>query len=229
MNDPILNDRLIISTYVDQTLTLPGGGIPPREPGYVFGTVNHRGTTTWERLHRAQNLLLEGLVDRGIEAMAAYAVGAMRSFVEPVVYTLDLDHDWALDIARSIRHRYLLARDTMSMQLLEVRSGISVADVPYRFLEETGVCVMPNSEPEEVCVMRGGPFGSEAISASLDWKWERQRLVAALGCVTCNQGEFFRMLAPGAEGKMFAGGGPVALVPHEAPTRYTTLLEVTGA
>lgn len=30
---------------------------------------------------------------------------------------------------------------------------------------------MPNTEPGEICVMTGGPYGSRATAASMDWKW----------------------------------------------------------
>ena len=55
----------------------------------------------------------------------------------------------------------------------------------------------------------------------------RQRLFAALGCQTCRQGELYRMRTLGAEGKVLSGGRPIALVPHEAPMRFTTVIEVT--
>lgn len=229
MNDQFGHDRLIISTYVAQALTLPGEENPPREPGFVFGTVIRRGKRTWEKLHADQELLLEGLRLRGLEALPAYAIGAMRSFIEPVVYTLAMDASAARDIARALRHRYLLARSQTSMHLVDLRNDRSVADVPYRFPEPTGVCVMPNENPGEICLMRGGPYGSRAMAASMEWTWERQRLIAALGCATCNQGELYRMNDHGAQGKGFSGGGPVALVPHEVPTRYTVLLEVSHA
>ena len=107
------------------------------------------------------------------------------------------------------------------------RNGEWIGEGPERRLEQAGVCVMPNTEPGEICLMNGGPYGSSAISASLDWKWERQRLIAAMGCHTCEQGEYFRMRALGAEGKVFSGGGPIVLVPHETPTRFTTVMEVS--
>ena len=229
MTDPFGKDRLIISTYVDQALTLPGGENPPREPGFVFGTVIRRGKRTWKSLPADQELLLDGLRLRGVEAMPAYAIGAMRSFIEPVVYTLAMDDSAARDTARFLRHRSLLARSQTSIHLWDLRIDRSVADVPYRFPEPTGVCVMPNENPGEICFMRGGPYGSRAMAASMEWTWERQRLIAALGCATCNQGELYRMNGQGAKGKVFSDGGPVALVPHEVPTRYTALLEVSHA
>lgn len=161
--------------------------------------------------------------------MPAYVIGAMRSFIEPVVYTLAMDDSAAREIARALRHRFLLARSHTSMRLVDLRTDTRVAGVPYRFPEPDGVCVMPNENPREICFMRGGPYGARAISASLDWKWERQHLIAASGCFTCNQGEFFRMSTHGAEGKVFSSGGPLALVPHEVQTRYTALLVVTDA
>jgi len=225
--NPTMNDHLLISTFIDQTLTLPAGGIPPREPGYVFGTVHHARPHIWDKLHRDLDLLIGGLRLRSIEVMPAYAVGALRSFIEPLAYTFAMDHAQAIETARILRHDYLLQRSKTSMHLIDVHAGITVADVPYQSPESTGVCVMPNNEPGEICVMSGSPYGSREISASLDWKWERMRLIAALGCSTCDQGKHFRMRTHAHEREVFSNGGPIALVPREVPTRYTVQVDVS--
>jgi hypothetical protein len=85
---------------------------------------------------------------------------------------------------------------------------------------------MANTEPREICVMRGGPYGSRAIAAAADWAEERTRLIAALGCETCEQGRVFRF---GPERKVVSGGGPISVVGHPVVTRYTAILKVSNA
>lgn len=221
-----MRKQALIDSYLDQTLTTPGGGAPPPPPGFVFGTATPRGTTEWDKLHDRQNLLIDRLTKLDFEALPGYATGFARSFVEPIVFASGLEMEAAVAFASRMRISTFLQRLHLAVYVVD-RHGEWIGEAPERRPEETGICVMPNTEPGEICFMNGGPYGSRAISASLDWKWERQRLIAALGCHTCQQGKYFRMRALGAEGKVFSGGGPIALVPHEVPTRFTTLTEVS--
>ena len=221
-----MRKQALIDSYLDQILTTPGGGAPPPPPGFVFGTATPRGTTEWDKLHDRQTLIIDRLTQLGFDAQPGYATGFLRSFVEPVVFASGLEMEDAVDFARRMRFSTFLQRLRSAVYVVD-RHGEWIGEGPERRLEQAGVCVMPNTEPGEICFMNGGPYGSRAISASLDWKWERQRLIAALGCQTCEQGKYFRMRALGAEAKVFSGGGPIALVPHEAPTRFTAVMEVS--
>ena len=221
-----MRKQALIETYLDQTLTTPGGGAPPPGPGFVFGTATPRGTTEWDKLHDRQTLIIYRLTELGFDAQHGYATGFLRSFVEPIVFASGLEMEDAVAFASRMHISTFLQRLPFAVYLVD-RHGEWIGEAPERRLEEAGACVMPNTEPGEICFMNGGPYGSRAISASLDWKWERQRLIAALGCQTCEQGKYFRMRALGAEGKVFSGAGPIALVPHEAPTRFTTMVEVS--
>lgn len=218
--------QALIDSYLDQTLSTPGGGAPPPGPGFVFGTATPRGTTEWDKLHNRQANLIDRLTQLGFDAQPGYATGFLRSFVEPVVFGSGLEMEGAVAFARRMRISTFLQRLPFAVYVVD-RQGEWIGEAPERRLEDAGACVMPNTEPGEVCSMNGGPYGSRAIAASMDWKWERQRLIAALGCQTCRQGELYRMRGPGAEGKVFTGGGPIALEPHEAPTRFTALMEVS--
>ena len=219
-----MHTQALIDTYLDQTLTGPAGGKVP-ESCFVFGTATSRAAMEWEALHDCQQAMIKHLFDLEMYAEPGYAVGTLRSFVEPVVFVSLMTHTQAKEFVRRMRIGLWVERSGDVIDVID-RHGEHSASGPVRLPDEFGVCVMPNAEPGEVCVMAGGPFGSRAISASLDWKWERERLISALGCGTCNQGEHYRMCGAARQGQVFSGGGPIALVAHQVPTRFTAMLEV---
>lgn len=221
-----MRKQALIDSYLDQVLTTPGGGPPPPERGFVFGTATPRGTLEWDKLHDRQALIIDRLARLGFEALPGYATGFLRGFVEPVAFAHGLENADAVAFAQRMRISMFLERRPGTVNVVD-RDGRCIGEAPERRPDEAGVCVMPNTEPGGICFMNGGPYGSRAISASLDWKLERGRLVAALGCATCEQGKLFRMRALGAEGRVFSSGGPIALVPHEAPTRFTAMMEAS--
>ena len=219
-----MRKEALIESYLDQTLTGPSGGKGP-ESCFVFGTATSRAAVEWEALHDRQQAMIQHLFDLDVYAELGYAVGALRSFVEPVVFASLMTHAQAKEFVRRMRiGLWIELRDDV-VDVID-RHGEHVASGPVHLPDEVGVCVMPNTDPREVCVMAGGPFGSRAISASLDWKWERERLISALGCGTCNQGEYYRMGGASRQGQVLSGGGPIALVAHQVPTRFTAMLEV---
>lgn len=220
-----MRESAIIETYLDQTLTSPCGAPVPESVGYVFGTATPQGPTDWEQLHQVQRKWLESLTKLGVDASPGYAIGAIQSWVEPVIFAAGVNEQSADAIAADCRLEYYLALRECTVAVLD-RRGTVCGSRPLRTPETTGVCVMPNTEPGEICVMRGGPYGSRAIAAAADWAEERTRLIAALGCETCEQGRVFRF---GPERKVFSGGGPISLVGHPVVTRYTAILEVSNA
>jgi hypothetical protein len=220
-----MRETAIIDTYLDQTLTSPYGAPVPESVGYVFGTATPQGPTDWEQLHLVQRKWLESLTKLGVDASPGYAIGAIQSWVEPVIFAAGVNEQSAEAIAADCRLEYYLALREGAVEVLD-RRGNLCGRGPLRTPEATGVCVMPNNDPGEICVMRGGPYGSRAIAAAADWAEERTRLIAALGCGTCEQGKVFRF---GPERKVFSGGGPISLVGHPVVTRYTAILEVSNA
>lgn len=223
----IMRKHALIDTYLDQTLTTPQGGPPPRPPAFVFGTAHRRRSRTWENLHTRQDELIREIERAGFTAQPGYAVGFLRTFVEPVIYATDLEIDDAISIAESQRLEFFIRLHFTGVYLYETKAGpVWIAEAPTRRWEEAGTCLMPNESPDSICHMRGGPYGSRAINASLDWTRERQRLIAALGCATCTNGTYYRM--HGVEHPL-TGGGPIGLDAHEVPTRYTAMVEVPHA
>ena len=220
-----MRESAIIDTYLDQVLTSPGGGPLPESVGYVFGTATPQGPTDWEELHCVQDFWLTATAELGGEASPGYAIGVIQSWVEPVIFAAGLSDHSAAVIASDCRLEFYIALREGTVEVLD-RWGKVRGRGPLRVPDATGVCVMPNTEPGEVCVMRGGPYGSRAIAASADWAEERTRLITALGCETCEQGRVFRF---GPDRKLFSGGGPISVVGHPAVTRYTAELEVTNA
>lgn len=218
-----MRESAIIDTFLDQVLTSPRGAPLPDSVGHVFGTATAQGPTDWAELHRLQEFWLKALADLGIEASPGYAIGAIQSWVEPVVFAAGMSDHNAQVLAGDCRLEHYLALRVGTVEVLNRWSKVC-GRAPLRMPDATGVCVMPNAEPEEVCVMRGGPYGSRAIAASADWAERRTRLIAALGCDTCEQGRVFRF---GADRKLFSGGGPISVVGHPVLTRYTAMLEVS--
>lgn len=220
-----MRESAIIDTFLDQVLTSPGGAPVPDSVGHVFGTATPQGPTDWIELHSLQEFWLTAVADLGVEASPGYAIGAIQSWVEPVIFAVGLsDHD-ALVLASDCRLEHHLALRTGTVEVVN-RWGKVCGSAPLRLPDETGVCVMPNAEPGEVCVMRGGPYGSRAIAASADWAEQRTRLIAALGSDTCEQGRVYRF---GPDRKLFSGGGPISVIGHPVLTRYTAMLEVSNA
>ena len=222
-----MHKQALIDTYLDQTLTGPAGRKVPQSCS-VFGTATSDGVAEWEALHDRQRLMINRLFDLQVYAEPGYAVGALRSFVEPVVFASPMGRDKALSFVEEMGIDLWFDRSEDQVQVFD-RQGGCIASGPVHLPDEVGVCVMPNTEPGEVCVMHGGPYGSRAITASMHWMRERDRLISALGCETCNQGEHYRMRGIGVEGKLLCGGGPIALVAHDVNTRFTAMLEVTDA
>lgn len=64
----------------------------------------------------------------------------------------------------------------------------------------------------------------QSISRVVPRAYAPHRLIAALGCGPCNQGQYYRMR--GDEGTL-ASGGPLSVVAHEVTTRFTAMVEVT--
>ncbi len=220
-----MRESAIIDTYLDQTLTSPYGAPVPESVGYVFGTATPQGPTDWEQLHQVQRTWLESLTKLGVDASPGYAIGAIQSWVEPVIFASGVNEQSADAIAADCRLEYYLALREGTVEVLDRRGNVCGSG-PLRTPGATGLFIMPNNEPGEICVMRGGPYGSRAIAAAADWAEERTRLIAALGCETCDQGRVFRF---GPERKVFSGGGPISLVGHPVVTRYTAILEVSNA
>lgn len=217
--------QALIDTYLDQVLTGPRGRKIPRAC-HVFGTAKPGGASDWHALHDRQHAMMARLRELEVYAEAGYAIGPLRSFVEPIVIASLMLHEAAADFAREMRIGMYVERHDDTLYVLD-RHGEIVTAGPVVLPEETGVCVMPNCEPSSVCFMQGGPFGSRAIAASLEWVRERQRLIAALGCKTCDQGRYYRVKGLGDPSQAQSQGGPIALGPHQVTTRFTAMLEVT--
>ena len=220
-----MRESAIIETYLDQTLTSPHGAPVPESVTHVFGTASPQGPTDWDEIHRVQRKWVAALTKLGVHASPGYAIGAIRSWVEPVIFAAGLNDQSAQVIAGDCRLEYYAGLREGTVEVLDRRGNVC-GRAPLRQPDTTGVCVMPNTEPGEICVMRGGPYGSRAIAAAADWAEERTRLIAALGCGTCDQGRVCRF---GGERKLFSGGGPISAVGHLVITRYTAILEVSNA
>ena len=94
-----MRESAIIETYLDQTLTSPGGGPLPPAPFHVFGTVTPDGPTDWDELRLKQQVTLGHLAAMKTSAEPAYAIGPIQSWVEPVVFARGICDGSALSFA----------------------------------------------------------------------------------------------------------------------------------
>lgn len=76
-------------------------------------------------------------------------------------------------------------------------------------------CVLlPAPEVGEYCRMHGGPWVRRSIEAALAWRLHRGRLVASVGCDTCEGSRYV------FQGVVREGGGAIGLVDLPVPTRW---------
>lgn len=211
-------DIQIVQTYLEQTLTSPAGKPLPAAPFFIFGTATPLGPTDWDELRVRQDNAIAHLTDLGVTGLPGFAIGASQSWVEPVVFGLDMSEPLSRIFAAECGLEHFAEVRNEQVTVLTVHGAVCDQG-PLRVPGQTGVCVMPNERPGKVCIMRGGPYGSRAIEASADWAEERTRLIAALGCETCEQG---RLYGFGREGRVVTGGGPISLIGHPVVTRYTS-------
>lgn len=212
-----MRDPALVQTYLDQALTSPAGRPLPAPPFFVFGTATPLGPTDWDELCVKQGAAIAYLAEQDVTGVPGFAIGASRSWVEPVVFGLNISEHFARVFAADCGLEHFVAVRNDGVEVLTIQ-GATCAQGTLHIPDKTGVCVMPNEHPGKVCIMRGGPYGSRAIEASADWAHERIRLIAALGCETCEQG---RLYGFGREGRVVTGGGPISLVGHPVDTRFT--------
>ena len=222
-----MRKQALIDTYLDQTLTAPGGGRPPDEPGYVFGTVTY-GPADFNVLLDIQQTLINRLTARGFAAGPGYAVGFLQSFVEPIVYASGMDSTQAMAFARRIGLQYYLGRTPNRVYVLS-RRGKRIADGPPRYADQPGTCVMPNPDPSQVCLLLSRPYRGSDLNAGLEWRRDRVRLIAALGCRTCEEGALRTVPGAGTTEWLIRAHEPKVLLNCPAPTRYTATLELPHA
>jgi len=220
-----MRESAIIETHLDQTLTSAGGQPLPPAPFYVIGTATPEGPTDWNELQLKRLTWIDHLAEMGVASEPGYAIGPIQSWVEPVIFAHGTDDVTARSIAADCLLEFHVAVRADGIEVIDWWGKVR-ARGPLHVPDVTGVCVMPNENPGKVCVMRGGPYTSSAISAAADWAEQRTRLIAALGCETCEQG---RLYGFGREGRIFTGGGPISLVGHPVVTRYTADLGVSNA
>ena len=220
-----MRESAIIDTYLDQALTSAGGQPLPTAPFYVIGTVTPDGPTDWDELRLKRLTWIDYLTRMGVASEPGFAIGPIQSWVEPVIFARGTDNVTALSIAADCLLEFHVAVRADGIEVID-RWGKTRAQGPLHVPDVTGVCVMPNKDPGKVCVMRGGPYTSSSISAAADWAEQRTRLIAALGCETCEQG---RLYGFGREGRILTGGGPISVVGHPVVTRYTADLGVSNS
>lgn len=218
-----MGKQALIDSYLEQTLTTPGGGRPPDAAGYVFGTAT-AGMEDWITLHTIQQELIDRLIPYGIYAEPGYAIGFLRTFVEPVVYATGMDHLPALGFARSAGLEYYVHRTPDRVRVLS-RKGRCQGEAEPRYADDAKVCVMPNRNPKEVCILQSRPYLRTLVNAGLEWRRDRFRLTAALGCDTCQGGYLHLAEDPGRVGQLIRAGEPSVLLAHKTITRYTARLE----
>ena len=86
-----------------------------------------------------------------------------------------------------------------------------------------------NPDPSQVCMLLSRPYRGSDLNAGLEWRRDRVRLIAALGCRTCEDGALRTIPGAGTTEWLIRADEPKVLLDCPAPTRCTTTLELPHA
>ncbi len=211
-----MNDDSILSSYLNQQLTGPVGAPLPDPSYWVVGTAVPE-EMTWEQAHEIQRLLMHWLADERYSLHQAYALSPARSWVEPVVVAIGADPGDVFDAAERANQDYVVRRTADATLVLDRDSTVLARGPLAPAATSTGGCLMEAGSLTEVCQMKGSFYTSQGRRAALQWQWQRERLITALGCTTCDMGTYVNT-SPGAG---VVSGGLIPGIPHVIPTRFT--------
>ncbi len=211
-----MDDRLI-TTYLNQHIAGRRGATPPPTPDYIVGTATRRGKNTWAALHEIQDELHIEFGGFGAATASGYARSQQPYFLEPIIFASGIDLDTVLAVVRKRRLEYCVERTAHEIRVISCDGDHVASGVPHYVAPLSG-CHMPNPNPDEVCTMNGGPWGSAAMAAASDWANSRARTIAVHGCGVCEDGAYYRI-----SGQIRRGGGPIDLRRTPVETRFDDL------
>ena len=196
----------------------------------IIGAVRGPTATFDQEATWSRDELTRQLVTYGMQALPAVTLDRRHEWTEPSVIALpgapqeQPRPDWqvmALDISRRLGIRTVVRITEGTWEVL------TLGDVPPRrfAVVASAACSLTRDDEHrcpmqltpgngEYCSMRGGPWTSASIHAAAGWRDQRNRLVAAIGCDTC-EGTRHQF-----QGKILTSGGPITIVNSPTPTRW---------
>jgi len=196
----------------------------------IIGAVRGPTATFDQEAIWSRDELTRQLTAYRMHALPATTLDRHHQWIEPSVIAMpDTLHeqpasDWqamALDISRRLgihtvvritggRWEVLTLSDAPSRRFAVVAS----AECSLTRDDERRCPMQLAPQAGEYCSMRGGPWTSSSIHAAAGWRDQRNRLVAAIGCDTC-EGARHQF-----QGKILNSGGPITIAHTPAPTRW---------
>jgi len=198
----------------------------------IIGAVRGPTATFDQEAAWSRDELTRQLTAYGMQALPATTLDRHHQWTEPSVIALPdtlQEHrpsDWqamALDISRRLGIRTVVRVTEGRWEVL------TLGDSPSRRFDIAGsaACSLTRDDEHrcpmqlapqagEYCSMRGGPWTSASIHAASGWRDQRNRLVAAVGCDTCEG------IRHQFQGKIHNSGGPITIVNSPTPTRWLT-------
>jgi hypothetical protein len=196
----------------------------------IIGAVRGPTATFDQEATWSRDELTRQLVTYGIQALPAITLDRRHEWTEPSVIALpgapqEQPHpDWqvmALDISRRLGIRTVVRITEGTWEVLTLSDPPS----PRFEIVASAACSLTRDDERrcpmqlapsvgEYCHMRGGPWTSSSIHAAAGWRDQRNRLVAAIGCDTC-EGTRHQF-----QGKILSSGGPITIAHTPAPTRW---------
>ena len=196
----------------------------------IIGAVRGPTATFDQEATWSRDELTRQLVTYGMQALPATTFDRRHQWTEPSVIALpgapqeQPRPDWqvmALDISRRLGIRTVVRITEGTWEVL------TLGDAPPRRFDvvASAACSLTRDDEHrcpmqltpgngEYCHMRGGPWTSASIHAAAGWCSQRNRLVAAVGCDTC-EGTRHQF-----QGKIHSSGGPITIVNSPTPTRW---------
>ena len=225
-----LEEPVFAGVQGDQRQERPGVQWPLSGELLIIGAVRGPTATFDQEATWSRDELTRQLVTYGMQALPATTFDRRHQWTEPSVIALpgapqeQPRPDWqvmALDISRRLGIRTVVRITEGRWEVL------TLGDVPPRrfAVVASAACSLTRDDEHrcpmqltpgngEYCSMRGGPWTSASIHAAAGWCDQRNRLVAAVGCDTC-EGTRHQF-----QGKILNSGGPITIVNSPTPTRW---------
>lgn len=212
----------------DQFADRPAPEWPLAEPLLILGVVPGPSVVYANEAAASQEELIRQLHLHNVPARAATTVDRSHLWAEPCVIahpntedplgswretTMDIAVQMGIETIVDLTHGMwtVLTVTTSPTQQFTATTSVPASitqDVEHR-------CPMQTAPRQgEYCQMRGGPWTSASITAAGYWRDQRDLLVAALGCDTCEGKRYL------FQGKVHTSGGPISIVPSPLPTRW---------
>ena len=192
-----------------------GGGFKPTGSQVVFLTAWNPGATPAQPVENdARHLLMLNLLDaKGHDHVRAAYIGANGSWAQPAAALTGVTPAEGARLAEAVGQTIVTVWDDDQLITTCSASGRRSATGWTSEILQSSPCPIhaPGEHHQEICVMPGGPFGSQAMAAAAQWSSRRASLLRAVGCDVCHGGRPVRR-----DGKPVEGT-PIPLLVNQDP------------